>query len=71
MRIDRLVAAEVAALSRSRAKTLIEAGEVSLDGVAVCDPAHIVRPGAQASGPTPKERSMRRGPSYHWRQRLT
>ena len=47
MRIDRLVAAEVAALSRSRAKTLIEAGEVSLDGVAVCDPAHIARPGAR------------------------
>ena len=47
MRIDRLVAAEVEALSRSRAKALIEAGEVSLDGVAVCDPAHIVRPGAR------------------------
>ena len=47
VRIDRLVAAEVAALSRSRARALIEAGEVSLDGVAVRDPAHIVRAGAR------------------------
>ena len=47
MRIDRLVAAEVADLSRSRAKALIEAGAVSLDGAAVRDPAHLVRPGAR------------------------
>ncbi len=47
MRIDRLIAARLENLSRTRAKALIEAGEVVADGAVVRDPARIVHPGAR------------------------
>jgi 23S rRNA pseudouridine1911/1915/1917 synthase len=44
-RLDRLLAARVAELSRTRVKHLVEEGRVSLDGVAVTDPAMRVKAG--------------------------
>ena len=46
-RLDRWLASALADLSRSRLKTLIEAGHVTRDGVVVRDPAEPVRPGAR------------------------
>jgi 23S rRNA pseudouridine1911/1915/1917 synthase len=45
-RLDRVLAAHVAELSRSRLKTLIEAGAVALDGTTIRDPNHRVNSGA-------------------------
>jgi 23S rRNA pseudouridine1911/1915/1917 synthase len=45
-RLDRLLAARVAELSRTRLRALIEAGSVALDGKSIRDPAHRVNPGA-------------------------
>jgi len=45
VRLDRLLADRVAELSRSRVKALVEAGQVSLGGVPVRDPAQRVKPG--------------------------
>ena len=45
-RLDRVLAAHVAALSRSRLKALIEAGAVALDGRTIRDPSHRVNSGA-------------------------
>jgi 23S rRNA pseudouridine1911/1915/1917 synthase len=44
-RLDRVLAAHVAELSRSRLKTLIEAGAVALDGATIRDPNHRVNSG--------------------------
>ncbi len=44
-RADRFLAAAIGTLSRSRVKTLIEAGAVRLGGVPLRDPARSVRPG--------------------------
>jgi 23S rRNA pseudouridine1911/1915/1917 synthase len=44
-RLDRMLAAHLGELSRTRLKRLIEAGRVSLDGVAIADPAMRVKPG--------------------------
>jgi len=44
-RLDRLLAARLGALSRSRLKRLVEAGQVSLGGAAITDPAMRVKPG--------------------------
>ncbi len=44
-RLDRVLAAHVAELSRSRLKTLIEAGAVALDGTTIRDPNHRVNSG--------------------------
>ena len=45
-RLDRLLAAHVAELSRSRLKALIEAGAVAIDGRTIRDPSHRVKSGA-------------------------
>jgi 23S rRNA pseudouridine1911/1915/1917 synthase len=42
-RLDRVLAAHVAALSRSRLKALIEAGTVTVDGATIRDPSHRVK----------------------------
>ena len=45
-RLDRMLAARVAELSRTRLKALIEAGSVAVDGRTVSDPSHRVNSGA-------------------------
>jgi 23S rRNA pseudouridine1911/1915/1917 synthase len=45
-RLDRVLARSIAELSRSRLKTLIEAGAVTLDGHTIRDPNHRVNSGA-------------------------
>ena len=45
LRLDRFLAARIGTISRSRVKTLIEAGYVVAGGRAVSDPALTVRPG--------------------------
>ena len=45
-RLDRVLAAHVAELSRTRLKTLIEAGSVAVDGRTIRDPGHRVNSGA-------------------------
>jgi 23S rRNA pseudouridine1911/1915/1917 synthase len=44
-RLDRLLAQHLPQLSRSRAKALIEAGQVSAGGATISDPSHRVKPG--------------------------
>jgi 23S rRNA pseudouridine1911/1915/1917 synthase len=44
-RLDRVLAAHVVELSRSRLKTLIEAGAVAIDGRTIRDPSHRVNAG--------------------------
>ena len=44
-RLDRVLAAHVAELSRSRLKALIEAGAVTVDGATIRDPSHRVKSG--------------------------
>jgi 23S rRNA pseudouridine1911/1915/1917 synthase len=45
-RLDRVLAAQVAELSRTRLKALIEAGAVAVDGRTIRDPGHRVNSGA-------------------------
>ncbi len=45
-RLDRVLAAHVAELSRTRLKALIEAGSVTVDGRTIRDPGHRVNSGA-------------------------
>ncbi len=44
-RLDRLLARRLAGLSRSRIKTLVEAGRVSGGGATITDPSYRVKPG--------------------------
>ena len=44
-RLDRLLASRLAALSRTRLKRLVEAGQVSLNGATITDPSMRVKPG--------------------------
>ena len=44
-RLDRLLAARLAALSRTRLKHLVEAGRVTMDGATITDPSLRVKPG--------------------------
>ncbi len=44
-RLDRLLAAHLGELSRTRLKRLVEAGRVSLNGATITDPAMRVKPG--------------------------
>ena len=44
-RLDRVLAAHLGELSRTRLKRLVEAGRVSLDGATISDPAMRVKPG--------------------------
>jgi 23S rRNA pseudouridine1911/1915/1917 synthase len=48
-RLDRVLAANVAVLSRSRLKALIEAGAVAVNGRTIRDPSHRVNSGAAIS----------------------
>ncbi len=45
-RLDRVLAAHVVELSRTRLKALIEAGSVAVDGRTIRDPGHRVNSGA-------------------------
>ena len=44
-RLDRLLAARLVGLSRTRLKRLVEEGHVSLGGATICDPSLRVKPG--------------------------
>ena len=44
-RLDRVLAARLAALSRTRLKRLVETGQVSLEGATITDPSIRVKPG--------------------------
>jgi 23S rRNA pseudouridine1911/1915/1917 synthase len=44
-RLDRVLAARLAALSRTRLKRLVESGQVSLEGATITDPSIRVKPG--------------------------
>ncbi len=46
-RVDRFLAANLPELSRSRVKSLVEAGQLLRDGATVSEPAEPVRPGAR------------------------
>lgn len=48
-RLDRALALLLPDISRSRLKTLIEAGEVTLDGKTVTDPAHRIKGGQKVT----------------------
>jgi 23S rRNA pseudouridine1911/1915/1917 synthase len=60
-RLDRLLAAHIGDLSRTRIKALIEAGEVTVDGVTIRDPSHRVNSaaviGVDVPVPTPAKPS--------------
>jgi 23S rRNA pseudouridine1911/1915/1917 synthase len=45
-RVDRFLAASIGTISRSRVKSLIEAGQAHRDGTILREPAELVRPGA-------------------------
>jgi 23S rRNA pseudouridine1911/1915/1917 synthase len=61
-RLDRLLARHVADLSRSRIKTLIEAGSVQVDGHTVRDPSHRVNSTALIKVDVPAALPARPGP---------
>jgi 23S rRNA pseudouridine1911/1915/1917 synthase len=48
-RLDRFLAAAAVNLSRTRIKSLIEAGHASIDGATVKDPSHLLRAGQTAA----------------------
>ncbi|HEY1745905.1 MAG TPA: RluA family pseudouridine synthase [Xanthobacteraceae bacterium] len=48
-RLDRLLAANIGDLSRTRIKRLIEAGAVTIDGATIRDPSHRVNSGAMVA----------------------
>src|SRR5579863_1396456 len=56
-RLDRVLAAHIAELSRTRLKALIEAGAVAVDGRTIRDPGHRVNSGAaiEVDVPPPTE----------------
>jgi 23S rRNA pseudouridine1911/1915/1917 synthase len=61
-RLDRLLARHLPGLSRSRLKTLIEAGMVELDGHTIRNPSHRVNSGSAIKVDIPPPRSARPGP---------
>jgi len=61
-RLDRLLARRVSELSRSRLKTLIEAGTVEIDGHTIRDPSHRVNSGARIMLDVPPPRAARPQP---------
>jgi 23S rRNA pseudouridine1911/1915/1917 synthase len=61
-RLDRLLARRVSELSRSRLKTLIEAGTVEIDGHTIRDPSHRVNSGARIMLDVPPPRAARPEP---------
>src|SRR6516165_2481461 len=58
-RLDRVLARHLADLSRSRLKTLIEAGTVEVDGNTIRDPSHRVNSGAAIKVDVPPPRPAR------------
>ncbi len=48
-RLDRFLAAAATNLSRTRVKSLIETGHVSIDGATATDPSHLIRAGQTAA----------------------
>ena len=62
-RLDRVLAAHVTALSRSRLKALIEAGAVALDGRTIRDPSHRVNSGAAIALDLPPPEPARPAPA--------
>jgi 23S rRNA pseudouridine1911/1915/1917 synthase len=61
-RLDRLLARRVSELSRSRLKTLIEAGTVEIDGHTIRNPSHRVNSGARIMLDVPPPRAARPQP---------
>jgi 23S rRNA pseudouridine1911/1915/1917 synthase len=61
-RLDRVVAAGIDALSRSRLKRLILAGEVEVDGRTIRDPSHHVNAGAQVTVRVPAPQAAEPAP---------
>jgi 23S rRNA pseudouridine1911/1915/1917 synthase len=61
-RLDRLLARRLPGVSRSRLKTLIEAGMVELDGHTIRNPSHRVNSGSAIKVDVPPPRSARPGP---------
>jgi ribosomal protein S4 len=57
-RLDRFLAA--ANLSRTRVKSLIEAGHVSIDGATAIDPSHLIRTGQEKGCAKPRHRPFAR-----------
>ena len=55
-RLDRVLARHLTELSRSRLKTLIEAGTVEVDGHTIRDPSHRVNSGAAIKVDVPPPR---------------
>jgi 23S rRNA pseudouridine1911/1915/1917 synthase len=60
-RLDRVLAAHVAELSRTRLKALIEAGSVAVDGRTIRDPSHRVNSGAAIVVDVPEAASAKPG----------
>ena len=58
-RLDRLLAARLPGLSRSRVKALIEAGRVSAGGATIVEPSARVKPGQTFAIILPEARSAR------------
>jgi len=61
-RLDRVLARHLVELSRSRLKTLIEAGAVEVDGHTIRDPSHRVNSGAAIKVDVPPPRPARPEP---------
>src|SRR6516162_7174555 len=61
-RLDRVLAARVAELSRSRHKALILAGHVAIDGATIRDPGHKVNAGAAITLALPPPEESAVGP---------
>jgi 23S rRNA pseudouridine1911/1915/1917 synthase len=61
-RLDRVLAAHVAELSRTRLKALIEAGSVDVDGRTIRDPGYRVNSGAAIVVAVPEAVSAKPGP---------
>jgi 23S rRNA pseudouridine1911/1915/1917 synthase len=61
-RLDRVLARHLAELSRSRLKSLIEAGAVDVDGHTIRDPSHRVNSGAAIKVDVPPPRPARPEP---------
>src|SRR5580658_6342857 len=61
-RLDRVLARHVTELSRSRLKTLIEAGAVAVDGATIRDPSHRVNSGMAISVDVPPPQPAKPAP---------
>jgi 23S rRNA pseudouridine1911/1915/1917 synthase len=61
-RLDRVLARHIAELSRSRLKTLIEAGAVAIDGATIRDPSHRVNSGMAISVDVPPPQPAKPAP---------